>query len=121
MPDDASWMDSQIVWRGGQRRGRVSWSWGEDETLAATGEFLDWELVIADPEDEIAANAADAGEVPKVFWKPAKLRNEDTDTILRFYALLKDEKLRADYGEQIRAAGQYAHSVSRKNLCESIF
>ena len=37
MPDDANWMDSQVIWRGGHRRGRISWSWDENRNFARNG------------------------------------------------------------------------------------
>ena len=119
MPDDANWADSQITWRGGHRRGRISWSWDERETLPAMGEFLDWELVIVNTGHEVSKeNVSD--EVPKVFWKPAPLRKEETDAILRFYALLTDEDLRAEYSEQIRAAG-HAHTLTVEKIFTRTF
>ena len=120
MTDDANWTDTQIAWRGGHRRGRVSWNWDSRENLAATGEFLDWELVIVNPEDETTEKIAAPNEVPKVFWKPAKLRKDDTDTILRFYALLTDENLRSEYGEQIRTAG-HSHTLAVEKIFTRIF
>ena len=87
--------------------------------MPATGEFLDWELVIVNPDDAITKNNA-PDEVPKVFWKSANLRNEEKDTILRFYALLKDENLRSEYGEQIRAAG-HSHTLAVEKIFARVF
>ncbi len=119
MSDDANWMDSQIVWRGGHRRGRISWSWDEEETLPTSNGLLDWELLIINPYDEILENGS-LSEVPKVFWKPARFRKEERDTLLRFFALLSDEYLRAEYGEQIRAAG-HSHTLAVEKIFTRIF
>lgn len=115
-------MDCQIQWRGGHRRGRVSWNWNnekiEDSQPAGT-EFLDWEVVIVNPQQDVS-NEAFSEEIPKVFWRPAPLRKDEQEAILRFYVLLTDAHLREQYGEQIRAAG-HAHTLTVEKIWTRIF
>lgn len=118
-PNKADWTDCQIVWRGGLRRGRVFWRLENnvreiEQTTPAT-EFLDWEVIIGN----IAAESAES-EISKVYWQPATLRKDETDTILRYYVLLTNADLKAEYGEQIRAAG-HALTLSVEKIWNRIF
>ncbi|HEY0429304.1 MAG TPA: DUF6079 family protein [Pyrinomonadaceae bacterium] len=113
------WADSQVVWRGGMRRGRLFWNFEnrpvEAEFAPAHSEYLDWEVII---------NSAETGGentgVPKVFWKPAPIRKDEAETILRYYVLLTDSSLKEEYGEQIHAAG-HAHTIAVERIWNRMF
>jgi hypothetical protein len=117
-------MDCHTLWRGGNRRGRISWDWNDKATdsaqmLPVNSEFLDWEIIVVGPNrDKLGETFTD--EVPKVFWQPARLRPDEEDAILRFYVLLTDESLREQFGDQIRAAG-HAHTLAVEKVWTRIF
>lgn len=122
--ESADWMDSQINWRGGLRRGRVTWNWENKiaDPAAQTpvnSEILDWEIKIVDSKNALPETASES-DIPTVFWKTAALRKDEEETILRFHVLLTDESLRAEYGDQIRAAG-HAHSLAVEKIWTRIF
>ena len=121
--DAADWTDCQIIWRGGLRRGRLFWnlenSLRENNLPAVNSEFLDWEVIIGNSVNEIRAKE-DSPEVSKVYWQPAALRKDETETILRYYVLMTNAALHEEYGEQIRAAG-HALSLSVEKIWNRIF
>lgn len=118
----SDWMDCQINWRGGLRRGRITWNWenkpGESSQMPVNAEILDWELKIVNSQNINKTNSE--SEIPTVFWKTAPLRKDEEETILRFHVLLTDESLRAEYGDQIRAAG-HAHTLAVEKIWTRIF
>ena len=121
--ETADSVDCHALWRGGSRRGRVSWNWNnktnDNRQPPTGGDFLDWEVFVKgsnrDGHDE-----ASSDEVPKIFWRPAPLRPDEVEAILRFYALLTVEDLREQFGEQIRAAG-HAHTLAVEKIWTRIF
>ncbi len=120
---NADWMDSQVVWRGGLRRGRLFWNF-EDKpqtpTASDVSEYLDWEVVIkSSPTDEILPTE-NFGGIPKVFWKPAPLAADEAETILRYYVLLTENSLREEFGEQFHAAG-HAHTLAVERIWNRMF
>ncbi len=115
----ATWTDSQVVWRGGQRRTRISWNWGSfsnSNTPAQKG-GLDLEVSIVDP-GQTAAQLPTA--VSGFEWRPAPLTQDEIDTIRRYHLLLTDENLKEKYHEQVRAAG-HTHSVNIGALWDRVF
>ncbi len=121
----AAWMESQIVWRGGLRRGRLFWNLENQllETPASeVSEYSDWKIVIESPQNshvspEINKNY---GGIPKVFWQPAPLSKDEAETILRYYVLLTDNGLREEFGEPMHAAG-HAHTIAVERIWNRIF
>jgi len=117
-------IDLQIVWRGGKRRGRLSWNQENESDKPdsnSAAEFLDWEVVIKQSADDSETGESER-EVRRVIWKPAALRAEETETILRYYVLLSDANanLREEYGEQLRAAG-HANLMAVEKIWNRIF
>ncbi|MGC2234842.1 MAG: hypothetical protein WA584_01605 [Pyrinomonadaceae bacterium] len=116
----ADWTDSQIVWRGGLRRGRLFWNYEnrdvEELSAPANSEYLDWEVIINSTETQVE----NSGSVPVVLWKPAPLRKDEAETILRYYVLLTDNSLREQYGEQFQAAG-HAHKLAVERIWNRMF
>lgn len=126
LPADAvdgrrEWMDCQVEWRGGMRRGRIAWASGSTDAGAAplSDWAIDWEVVIA-LNDRDADSWSGKGEIPRVFWRPAELTNDERDTIQRYHALTTDAGLREEFGEQIRAS-LHAHSLSVSKILNRIF
>ncbi len=107
--------DSQIVWRGCTRRGRLVWNYGKPDTeisLETPDNFLDWEIIISDSDgvlQELPKSTA-----PIAIWKPAKLKPEEIENILRYAALLNDTSLAETYGEQIPSIGRTYASLVKK-------
>jgi hypothetical protein len=99
------WMDSNLEWRGGSRRGRIFWL--EDDTKdlrehAANPDLLmDWEVMIdiRTTKDEPFPTLPG---VSRVHWRPDELKKEEIETILRYYVLSTRTDLREEYNEQIR-------------------
>jgi energy-coupling factor transporter ATP-binding protein EcfA2 len=113
------WTDCQTIWRGGLRRGRLSWNFENrkiDESASLNSDVLDWEIIL----NSSWNNTENSGDVPIVYWKPASLRNDEADTILRYYVLLTDKTLREKYGEQIQAAG-HAHTIAVERIWSRMF
>ena len=117
-----NWTDSQIAWRGGLRRGRVCWNLENEETdaaqIPANIEITDW-MVIISGEQNFPVHQKEDG-VPRVFWQHAPLRSDEIQTLLRYHVLVNDENLRAEFGDQLRAAGQ-AHSLAIEKIWSRIF
>ena len=118
----ANWTDSQIVWRGGLRRGRICWNLENEETdvaqIPANIEITDW-MVIISGEQNLPVIQKDDG-VPRVFWQHAPLRSDEIQTLLRYHVLVHDENLRAEFGDQLRAAGQ-AHALALEKIWNRVF
>ena len=117
------WMDCQAEWRGGQRRGRVFWIEDDSEDPkphAATAELqMDWEAVI-DLQSENHGLFEPSADISRVIWKPAELREEETETILRYYALSTNAQLREEFSEQIRPS-LHSHAVRVGKIANRIF
>lgn len=118
----ANWSDSQIIWRGGLRRGRLCWNIENSEAdlaqVPVNFDVTDWLVVISSEESPTTTVPADG--VPRVYWQHAPLRKDEIETILRYHVLLHDERLRAEFGEQLRAAG-HAHSLAIEKIFNRIF
>ncbi|HEY8561538.1 MAG TPA: DUF6079 family protein [Pyrinomonadaceae bacterium] len=118
----ANWTDSQIVWRGGLRRGRVCWNLENEEPdaaqIPANNEITDW-MVIISGEQSLPPVRKDDG-VPRVFWQHAPLRSDEIQTLLRYHVLINDENLREEFGDQLRAAGQ-AHALAIEKIWNRVF
>lgn len=119
----ANWTESQIIWRGGLRRGRVCWNVENDQSEAAQMpvnlEYTDW-MVIISGEQPTLPSAKTADGVPRVYWQHAPLRQDEIETILRFHVLVTDENLRGEFGDQLRAAS-HTHSIAIEKIWTRVF
>ena len=112
--------ECRIAWRGGIRHGSIVWNaGGETEVFAPVSEFTDWEVIINSP-NAPKQKPPRKSEVSQVFWQPAELRPDETDTILRYYVLLTNQDLREEYGEQLRAAG-HSNLMAVEKIWNRIF
>ncbi len=91
----------------------------EINSMMVNSEFLDWEVVIGNEQNE-AKTEDNSSEVSRVYWQPAPLRKDETETILRYYVLLTNTDLHEEYGEQIRAA-RHALTLSVEKIWNRIF
>lgn len=115
--DGVDWSDSQIVWRGGLRRGRLCWNVGVRPTTAEpqhlNSELVDWVVFIAS-EASVTPTISSEDPIPQVYWHPAALRADELETIKRYFVLLNDRSLRQTYGDQIRTVGHsHGHAVEK--------
>ncbi|MCY7348977.1 MAG: hypothetical protein LH614_22535 [Pyrinomonadaceae bacterium] len=112
--------DCQTFWRGGMRRGRIIWNLennsGTSPIESADAKLYDWEVIVS----HFSENDQRETEIPRVFWRPALLRPDETDTILRYHVLLTDNGLREEYGEQLRAAG-HANLMAVEKIWNRVF
>lgn len=113
---EANQMDSQIVWRGSLRRGRLFWNLENETAFSRQNEtnakLYDWEISIVAPDEKIQTGGET--EIPQVFWQPAELKKDEAETIAKYYVLQTDTALREEFGEQIRAVGQsYLNAVEK--------
>ncbi|MEO5859256.1 MAG: DUF6079 family protein [Pyrinomonadaceae bacterium] len=93
--------ESNLIWRGGNRRGRVVWhSLGEIQVL---DDHHDWEVVI-DIASGDSANVVETGDLPKAIWRAAELTPDERDAIKRFHVLQSDIAIREHFPEQVRGA-----------------
>lgn len=116
--------ECHATWRGGYRRGRVLWEWNESPGSKGyenepNVEFMDWEVVITNPAD-VGATQPPAGDLPRAFWHPAFLKNDEADTIRRYHVLMTDETLDAQFAAQVRAAG-HTHQMAVAKIWSRIF
>ncbi len=117
------WIYSQIVWRGGVRRGRILWKSNDDTVLpqetAAASNAADWEVFI-DLSNGQSPLPESIGEVSRVTWKPDPLRTDEVDKLRSFYALSTNSDLREKFSEQIRAS-VHAHSIAVEKILNRSF
>jgi len=117
-------MNTSVVWRGSLRRGRLVWNLENKpnavpEDSADTKEALDWEIIVA-PTQGNSTEIDNANGISKIFWQPAPLRADETETILRYHVLLTDKDLSEKYGEQIRIAA-HAHNLAVEKIWSRAF
>jgi hypothetical protein len=120
---EGDWMDSQIVWRGGFRRGRVCWSL-ESESVGAKNkavnrEFIDWTVIISGEAENSEQNPQKT-DISTIYWYHAPLKKDEIETILRYYLLLNDYELRSEFDDQIRTVG-HSHTVAIEKIWKRIF
>ncbi|PYS99124.1 MAG: hypothetical protein DMF63_13730 [Acidobacteria bacterium] len=117
------WMDSHVEWRGGHRRGRILVIEDDSENLqphaASVGLQMDWEVLIDLKNEKGDAFAASPG-VARVSWRPDDLRKEETETILKYFALNTHTELREEFSEQLRAS-LHSHAVRVGKIANRVF
>lgn len=120
---EKGWIDSQIVWRGGLRRGRIFGISNDDanlsDQLAKEPDAADWEVFI-DLQDGKNVPPEGANDLSRVFWKPDPLRPDEIDKLRSYYALSTNGELREIFSEQIRAS-VHAHSTAVEKIVERSF
>jgi hypothetical protein len=115
-------VDCNVIWRGGIRRGRVIWDWYETlgfEPSMRVGSY-DWEVIITKPEREIPVATTEEDYVLRVYWRPAQLRPDEVEAMLRYHVLLTDTWLQEEFGDQITIA-RHALITTVGKIWERIF
>jgi Family of unknown function (DUF6079) len=116
-------VDTEIVWRGGIRRGRVLWNSTLEaavtETPASAFDATDWEVII-DLQNGAFVQQETAGDVARVIWKPDVLRPDEIDKIRSYHALSSNTDLQEKFSDQIRAS-VHAHSIAVEKIVNRVF
>ncbi len=113
-------IESNILWRGGNRRGRIHLSCDQaviDGTSANDEEF-DWNVFV-DLSGEVSESAPKL-ERSKVIWRADALRQEEIETIRRFHALSTKTSLRDEFGDQLTPS-IHAHTITIEKIATRIF
>ena len=93
--------ESGLIWRGGNRRGRVVWQSVGDSHIH--DDHHDWEVVI-DLTSSEPAIPGHTSELPKAVWQVAQLTPDERDAIKRFHVLQTDLTVREQFPDQVRGA-----------------
>jgi len=123
LSDDESerldWMDCQINWRGGLRRGRLFWrnASAAGEALKSGADLIDWEVVVnlGDRDDD-----GDKSDDWRVIWRSASMTEEEIETVKRFHILLTDTAIRETFNTQIRSS-MHAHKLAADKIFQRCF
>jgi len=76
--------------------------------------------VIVDLQQEKTGYFAPAPDISRVIWKPAELRKEEIEMVLRYYALTTRTDLREQFSEQIRPS-IHSHAVRVGKIASRVF
>lgn len=119
-PDESvgiEYSDSYVVWRGGNRPGRVYWANGNDGAVndLTKVEDLDWfaGIVFGDSDDSIVDDHG-------ILWEPAKMTADERSTLQRLIVLQRDTAIRTEFKDHLAAAVQ-AHSVAADKILGRLF
>ena len=121
-PEAADWMDCQISWRGGLRRGRMFWeSPGSkrSDASATNTELIDWEVAVLLHDSISSPEPADI-DIPRAVWKQDTLRPDEIDTVLRFHVLSSNAELRDQFSSQVRSS-MHAHKIETEKIFQRSF
>ncbi len=112
--------DCYVLWRGGNRKGRVFWNNPTEEVpnVPLSSEY-DWKAVIEVGRDG-KPRIADPGEIPVILWSPAGLTSEENETIRRLCVLQRDPNVRSEFKDHITSAVQ-AHTVAAEKVFQRAF
>lgn len=111
--------ESNVIWRGGNRKGEVIWDpKGESFIDAKMPAGYDWRATIRLAKDT-EAPSSDARD-PRIVWKPAELRDEEIETLRRLAVLQSDPTIRSEFKDHITAAVQ-THSVASEKIFQRSF
>lgn len=113
--------ECHVTWRGGLRRGKVIWDLEPESSAVSekqeSAEIYDWEVRIT-PFD--VAETTEETDASRIYWRPAPLREDEADTILRYFVLSTNQTLREEYGELWHAAG-HTHTVNVEKIWHRLF
>jgi len=93
--------ESSLIWRGGNRRGRVVWQSAADGHIH--DDHHDWEVLI-DLNSSESSIPDQTSELPKAVWRAAELTPDEKDAIKRFHVLQTDLLIREQFPDQVRGA-----------------
>ncbi|MBP6003113.1 MAG: ATP-binding protein [Pyrinomonadaceae bacterium] len=111
--------DCVISWRGGLRKGQVAWIDSEKPLGFSRNGSLDWVAGIC-LRDGVSCDPSHPDGIPVVTWSPAKLTDEEANTVRRFYVLQTDADLRSEFLDHVAAAAQ-AHAFAVDKVFQRAF
>jgi len=111
--------DCVLTWRGGSRKGRISWLDGSGRVDDNSRAPVDWLAVISLPDSGVREVPSTA-DTPIVTWRPAQFSDDEIDTVRRFFVLNSDSAFRQQFQEHIAAAVQ-AHAVAVERIFQRAF
>jgi len=115
-------INSELIWRGATRRGRIVWpSTAETGTgvSSETPDWSDWEVQI-DLDGNLEAGTDRKGGAAAIIWKPDPLRHDELEKLRSYHVLSTNAELRDKFSEQIRAA-VHAHSIAAEKILTRSF
>lgn len=112
--------ESNVTWRGGNRKGRVYWDpkCESDAIAAPLPSGYDWKATICLVPGKTPA--LDNGSDPQILWKPAALEDDEKATLKRLAALQSDPTIRSEFKDHIAAAVQ-THSIAADKVFKRAF
>jgi hypothetical protein len=110
-------MECHLTWRGGVRRGKVNW--GVTSNEAVESDFHDWEVFI-DLKGAAETSSGEPADIPRVVWRPAALRRDETEAILRYHVLSTNAAIRENFGDMVRAS-LHSSTVVMARIVNRIF
>lgn len=121
--DARNWMDCGIYWRGGHRRGRINWNYGNPPDTqiggAEANDSIDWVVSVETSISEPGAPPAKS-ENAFVSWKPDELTREEIEILLRYHVLLTNADIRTEFDEQVRPS-LHSHLNSAGRILQRSF
>ena len=113
--------EHRFLWRGGYRNSRLFWNWSDEfaepfEDASNSG-VVDLDILITKFDASVEAEGT---EVDRVIWQTAELSPEEIVALKRFSVLISDDKLRADYSEQVKVA-THKNLIEAEKVWERIF
>lgn len=115
---DSNTSECFVTWRGGLRRGRVSWLDGASLFDSASHGPVDWLVVINLPDSGVSE--LPRSDAPIVTWTPAALTDEESDTLRRYHVLNNDLEFRRKFQNHIAAAIQF-HAIAVERIFQRAF
>ena len=112
--------DCYVLWRGGNRKGRVFWDLSTDEVLNENlSSGYDWKAAFELGSDE-KPRVPDPANIPLIVWRPSPLTSEENETIRRLCVLQGDSTIRSDFKDHITSAVQ-AHTLAAEKVFQRAF
>jgi hypothetical protein len=109
-------MECHLTWRGGVRRGKVSWNQSGGEN--SESDLHDWEVYV--DLGGVGAASGAGPDIPRVLWRPAELRRDELEAIRRHHVLSTDNAIREKFGDMVRAA-LHSSTVVMARIVNRIF
>lgn len=107
-----------IEWRGGLRRGDVTWFGGGASANKASRNDLDWHMTVRPADAEIDQNISDS--LDHFIWRIAPLTIEDRETIGRYSILVNNPSIREKFSDGL-ATSLDLLSLAIEKICQRVF
>jgi len=117
---DQNVIESSILWRGGNRRGRIHLACDAAALTNASesSDEFDWNVFVDLTGDLSETNSK--LDRSSFLWRTDGLRSEEMETLRRFHALSTKTDLRDEFSDQLTAS-VHAHTLSLEKIITRIF